>query len=209
MEGKGWAGAWGDHVRAWDPLNRPNTLFLIRYEAMIEDPNAEASRIGAFLGSSVSDNTIPTFAALNAADPNFFRSGSQTIDPSEIPDEVSEAFWRRDGEVAALLGYAPLPDMAAAPAASDALVTRHDRQFWNESLPEAETKYLVYCSGIVGLSHILQSILNCMFLAHSTGRVLALDVRRFPFFAKERQAGFFSVFELQGPPDCDQVRSLM
>ena len=200
VNGCGWAGSWGNHVRTWDPLHRPNTL-LVRYEALVADAYAEALRIGTFLQRPVSGDNIPAFAALTAADPQFFRSGSPEIDPSDVPEEVVEAFWECDGDVAAMLGYARPLIGTKAPPAPATIVSQDRREPRSELSAGSAMKYLVYRCGMVGLGHTLQSILNCMFLAHSTGRVLALDLRRFPFFANERQAAFFSVFDLKGPYD--------
>jgi len=133
VNGRGWAGAWGDHVRAWDPLNRPNTL-LVRYEALVADPHAEALRLGEFLDRPVTRHDIPSFATLQATDPYFFRSGSANVDVPGIPKAVSDAFWQHDGVVAAALGYVLPADEAAKLVASDAASLLNDSGSCNEKV---------------------------------------------------------------------------
>ena len=61
------AGTWAAHVRAWDPLARPDTL-LLRYEEMVSDPPSALESIGTFLGRPVRSTRLPGRAALAALD---------------------------------------------------------------------------------------------------------------------------------------------
>ena len=68
-----WAGTWAAHVRAWDPLARPDTL-LLRYEEMACDPSRALESIGTFLGRPVRSTRLPDRAALAALDGRWVRA---------------------------------------------------------------------------------------------------------------------------------------
>src|SRR5690606_14245267 len=67
-------GSWSDHVRGWNPANRPDTLFL-RFERLVDDPIGHLPILAEFLGIPPVNEQIPTFEELHARAPRFFRSG--------------------------------------------------------------------------------------------------------------------------------------
>lgn len=66
--------SWGTHLDLWDPLNRPGTL-LIKFENIVNQPEAELGRIEEFLGRARSAAWNNTFDSLQQTMPNFFRKG--------------------------------------------------------------------------------------------------------------------------------------
>jgi hypothetical protein len=68
-------GRWSDHVLAWQPQQRANTLFL-RYEELVGRPEQLIPQIGEFLGENPANGRVPTFEELQHQFPIFFRRGS-------------------------------------------------------------------------------------------------------------------------------------
>ncbi|MGB7433396.1 MAG: sulfotransferase domain-containing protein [Ahrensia sp.] len=80
-------GNWADHLAAWEPKSRPDTLFL-SYEEMLADSQAAIREIGEFLGRQPLESAIPEFKELQKLKPEFFRSGSNSSNLAEIdPDD--------------------------------------------------------------------------------------------------------------------------
>ncbi|MGC1275433.1 MAG: sulfotransferase domain-containing protein [Planctomycetaceae bacterium] len=97
-------GSWGDHVRRWDPLSRPNTL-LLRFERLVADPIGHIPLLAEFLDIAPIGDRIPTFEELHQIAPKFFRSGRTDSWRSQFsPNELSllEAL---HGDVLAEYGY--------------------------------------------------------------------------------------------------------
>jgi hypothetical protein len=106
-------GTWSRNADAW--ISRPNTA-VVKYEDLVADPFGTAERAIASLGirlRPVSD-TIPTFAELQAVDPNFFRSGSVSGYRNEFPPDLLELFWEHNAKTMLRLGYTRNPGRKAA-----------------------------------------------------------------------------------------------
>lgn len=96
-------GTWGDHLSAWEPENRPDTL-LLRYEHMVEDPRGAIDAISGFLNRSVICPDPPSREEMHAADPRFVRKPVKTT----INAEDEKLFWRLNGDMMKKYGYAPV-----------------------------------------------------------------------------------------------------
>jgi hypothetical protein len=108
------AGAWADHMLAWNPLNRPKTL-LLRYEQLaVADPEAMAA-IADFLGKKALGPFQIRFEDLHRLEPNFFRSGCNSMNIAELESACPELFWLRSGASMVKLGYAEIDPFAGLP----------------------------------------------------------------------------------------------
>ena len=87
-------GSWGDHVQAWDPLSRPNTL-LIKFEELTQDPTNQLESISHFLGAQPISNSIPTFEELQKINPKFFRSGKKDSWKDIYTKNELNIFWAK------------------------------------------------------------------------------------------------------------------
>lgn len=76
-------GAWGAHLDVWRPKERADTL-LLRYEDITTDPRAAVLQIGAFLNKEPLQPAPSSFSDLKAANPDFFRSGSNDKNIAEL-----------------------------------------------------------------------------------------------------------------------------
>lgn len=106
-------GSWSDHIAAWNPFDRPKTLFL-RYEELISDrrhgllPTSFETcvkRIGAFIGIEPVRKSIPSFREYQSALPGFFRSGTNTTWRELLTGRNLELFYELHGDTMAVLGY--------------------------------------------------------------------------------------------------------
>jgi hypothetical protein len=103
IDGVPFCGSWSSHFRAWSPLSRPNTL-LLRFEEMVADTQDAINRISEFLNIRPTGKYDLSFDQLHARSPEFFRSGSNSSNISELSDHAGR-FLVRHGEVMAELGY--------------------------------------------------------------------------------------------------------
>jgi hypothetical protein len=78
-------GRWEQHLEAWQPKSRPNTLIL-RYEDIVSDAPHQIDRIAEFTGLTPIREWVDPWAEMHALGPNFFRRGKV-----EIPAELSTA----------------------------------------------------------------------------------------------------------------------
>ena len=106
-------GGWSDHIRVWNPFDRPKTLFL-RYEELISDGRHGllpthfetcVKRIGAFIGIKPLKKSIPPFEAYKSALPGFFRSGTNTTWRELLTGRMLNLFYELHGDMMAALGY--------------------------------------------------------------------------------------------------------
>jgi hypothetical protein len=88
-------GAWGDHVAAWNPKEKSNTL-LIRFERLVQNPSSFIEKIGDFLNLKPNSGTIPTFSELHEINPQFFRSGKLNSWEDSFTEEEVNAFWEKN-----------------------------------------------------------------------------------------------------------------
>lgn len=97
-------GNWSNHLSAWLPVDRPNTL-IVRYEDLLAEPHAQIARIGQFLGVPQRRLWQDPWARLHEKGPNFFRRGRADICDT-VTDEEIAMFMDIHGEWMRKLGYA-------------------------------------------------------------------------------------------------------
>ncbi len=97
-------GSWSDHVQAWDPSRRPNTLFL-RFEKLVAHPETYIENIAEFLQVENVAHHIPDFTELHNISPKFFRKGKTQAWKSSYTKEESLVFWLLHGEQMLRYGY--------------------------------------------------------------------------------------------------------
>ena len=97
---RGWQfGTWAQHVTAWSPGTRPNTL-LLRYEDIDRDMGAAVDAVAAFLGVEPVARSLPPRAKL--ADGQWVNVRAERAPLT--PDELS-LFRDLNGQVMAEYGY--------------------------------------------------------------------------------------------------------
>ncbi len=106
-------GSWSDHVRAWDPQRRPDTL-LLRYEDLARDPDAIAGVVADFLSVPVRAKFDLSFAQMHRSDHRFFRSGSNEANIAEMRESDLALFASLHGGTMRELGYADLHEPLTA-----------------------------------------------------------------------------------------------
>lgn len=106
-------GSWSDHIIAWHPFDRPNTLFL-RYEELISSERHGLlptrfetciKRIGDFIGIEPLKTAIPSFGAYRSALPGFFRSGTNQTWRDLLTGRDLQLFYELHGDMMAAWGY--------------------------------------------------------------------------------------------------------
>lgn len=104
IEGRVPYGSWSQHLEAWQPLLRPDTL-LVRFEDLLAEPDASAQRIGTFLGVAPTCAWRNELANLRQAYPGFFRDGDDTKNIAELTPDMDALFQLRHGVWSRRLGY--------------------------------------------------------------------------------------------------------
>jgi hypothetical protein len=97
-------GSWSDHVAAWAPAARPNTL-LLRFEELVGDPGTTIERISAFTGLAPTGTWNGDIARLKPTDGSFFRSGSNQRNRDELLPLERRLIAAQHGPLAETLGY--------------------------------------------------------------------------------------------------------
>jgi hypothetical protein len=113
--------SWTDHLNAWNPLERPNTLML-RFEQLLADPAGQIARIAAFIEREPSSAWQNNFEEMKQHDPRFFRAGAASDPTTALEPADLEIFWAFHGQWMLRLGYAP-PEVTLPPAVPPALRT--------------------------------------------------------------------------------------
>lgn len=99
-------GSWGQHISAWNPNKRADTL-LVRFEELTKNPVLIAQKVSEFLGLEIIDKSIPSFTQLKKVNSKFFSSGSDKRNVSELDsDELNliNFLFRKQMK---LMGYEP------------------------------------------------------------------------------------------------------
>ncbi|MGV6803644.1 MAG: sulfotransferase domain-containing protein [Ruegeria sp.] len=99
-------GSWARHVRHWAPRDRKDTL-LLKYEDLCADPISSVKAIGTFLDIQPNAGEVMSFDSLKAANPRFFRTGSNEKNVealSQAQIELVNAVCAREIEA---FGYSP------------------------------------------------------------------------------------------------------
>lgn len=97
-------GGWSNHVLAWNPQERPNTL-LLRFEELITDPGEHVRRIADFLELEPAVESLPSFDDLHRANPKFFRSGQTSSWIRVFDPDTHCLFWLLHHEAMTKYGY--------------------------------------------------------------------------------------------------------
>jgi hypothetical protein len=105
IEGRVYAGSWSDHFTTWNPLERPNTLFL-RYEDMTRDTDNLIRQLGEFCRVAPRSARPPSFEELHALHPDFFRAGNDDANIAEMEPYLPRLL-ELHGPLMRRLGYLP------------------------------------------------------------------------------------------------------
>gem|GEM_PF-997989 len=97
-------GGWGEHVQAWSPAERPNTL-LIKFEELVSNPTGYIEKISEFTGFRAVSGNLPTFDELHATSPRFFRSGKKDSWKNVFSEFEQHVFWMRNYSQMTAYGY--------------------------------------------------------------------------------------------------------
>jgi hypothetical protein len=102
IEGQHRFGTWANHLQAWKPWERPNTL-LLKYEELNTDLPQVLEKISNFLKYKILTNKIPERETIASADGKWVKS--VTDYQSEIPENLLERFNQINGEMMQKMGY--------------------------------------------------------------------------------------------------------
>ena len=102
VEGPDYFGSWADHLTAWEPQKRPNTL-LLRYEDLVDSLGASIDRIADHLGLEPRSRTLPSRAELAALDGRWIKPAG--ADKAELDGPALRRFWEVNGDVMREFGY--------------------------------------------------------------------------------------------------------
>jgi hypothetical protein len=97
-------GSWSDHVRAWKPRTRPNTL-LLHYEDLVARPEEAIGAVAHFLERQPIPGPLPSFAELQQRSPAFFRRGVNQDFHTEWSPAQMRLFNQRHGVTMKEFGY--------------------------------------------------------------------------------------------------------
>lgn len=99
-------GSWSAHLEDWAPRTRPRTLFLT-FEEVVAPTPATLAALSAVIGVAPrSADAVPSFGALNAREPGFFRAGSDARNIAELAGDDLDLFWWLHGPAMVAYGYA-------------------------------------------------------------------------------------------------------
>lgn len=113
VDGRVYAGGWSEHVRAWDPLRRPDTV-VARFEDLCRDPGPTLAAVARLLGLAPRPPVVTGLGTLRPLAPAFFGAGDDAANIGALGRELEARFLERHGAELAALGYL----RAAASAAS-------------------------------------------------------------------------------------------
>ena len=97
-------GSWSLHLQQWAPLTRPRTL-LLRYEDLVDDPDAAVAKIASFLGRQPVARWQDNFQEMQAAFPAFFNTASNAKNIGQMTAEDRRIFWHLHGDGMRAMGY--------------------------------------------------------------------------------------------------------
>lgn len=96
--------SWAGHLDVWNPISRPNTLF-IHYERLLTNPDEEIERIENFLGLCRIGDWRNNFEYFHKINPRFFREGDAVKGIKAIKGDDLDLFWSFHGDWMNRLGY--------------------------------------------------------------------------------------------------------
>jgi hypothetical protein len=97
-------GNWSSHLLAWGPLDRPGTL-LLRYEDMCTSLDTTIHAIADFIRREPIAYTLPPWEEFKAANPKFFRAGTNDTWRTLMTEKEKRLFWRIHGGAMGRYGY--------------------------------------------------------------------------------------------------------
>jgi hypothetical protein len=117
--------SWSEHYDAWRPRERSNTLVL-QFERLIADPHYVINEIAELLKLDPIGRFESNFDELRREYPKFYRSGSNSVNISELQGDDLNLFWLMHGPLMKSLGYAS--DTAIPPTAMRELLIDHRKR---------------------------------------------------------------------------------
>lgn len=109
IEGVPYIGSWSSHIASWNPLHRPNTLFL-KYEEIVSEPDIALRQVSEFLKVPIVDRTRPSFEELHSLEPLIFRAGDNKKNIGEMQAHEGH-FFAKHGPAMVAFGYAQFADV--------------------------------------------------------------------------------------------------
>jgi hypothetical protein len=103
-------GSWSSHVLAWDPVARPNTLFL-RFEELTEDFDRTLARLARFVEMRPLHAVPPKLISPCGAGPHWL--SPRTTRGQAMTAAQEALFERLHGDVMARVGYPVIPSEPA------------------------------------------------------------------------------------------------
>lgn len=104
ISGTAFVSSWGNHVENWLVRKQANIL-LIRFEDLIKEPTSLMGKISDFVGLPITNDSIPTFETLQAANPKFFRAGRNNSWEKTWSQDEEAFFWYKNAAAMKRLGY--------------------------------------------------------------------------------------------------------
>lgn len=101
--------SWGEHVKAWSPKERENTL-LIKFEELVGSPVKYIDRISKFVDVNPTGGGIPSFEELKKINSRFFSSGRVDAWKEVLNDEQLRFFEIINFRVLQKFGYSCVLD---------------------------------------------------------------------------------------------------
>lgn len=102
IEGQHMFGIWSDHVKSWDPWNRPDTL-LLKYEQLRDDLPEALTSISSFLNTEIINTNIPDRNTIAGIDGRWVKS--KTSWKSELSGADLERFLELNNDILKKCGY--------------------------------------------------------------------------------------------------------
>jgi hypothetical protein len=103
--GKCLFGSWGEHLKQWAPMQRPDTL-LLKYDDLVNSPSHAVENVSAFIGRPIVRASFPSFSELKATNSKFFRGGNDAQNIEELKGEDLDMFWSMHGGLMSKYGFA-------------------------------------------------------------------------------------------------------
>lgn len=102
IEGRTPFGTWSNHLKSWNPWERPETL-LLRYEDMVENPGETLRQLGVFLERKIVSKEIPGRQVIAEQGSRWVKNKSDWRDG--ISEKLLERFHEINGEMMERAGY--------------------------------------------------------------------------------------------------------
>lgn len=102
IDGRNDFGSWADHVTAWDPTDRPNTL-LLRYEDLVGSLGACSDQIAGFFNLDPKCRALPSRAELASIDGRWIKPESDR--KLQLDGPLLQRFRDVNGAVMQEFGY--------------------------------------------------------------------------------------------------------